>query len=377
MEKLYDTKLVEIDKTGYGPNDIVKSASGTVLVAEKSRSDGGIYGWQAQRLVITSNEPVGSGWYIDDNNLIRKSVTDDADYWAVRKHYKKVEATYPSMREISRIDIADVMKWVKEGCPGSVDLAVNSTIHYPVESHCLGSKPNGVFVYTPILINNTVKMVWVEPYVDERQYLKEEREYNETGYREEEIESEVQEPQVGDRIKSIIKSISHDIYMNCFRGSDEMDYNEQTQEISERILSKLHLLQQPAFPPDAAVPQYEIPEEQTRQPQQVAGETAQVGYMQTVPNSHQFTLYGLQQTLKEFTHQLKGTPDTKTMLSVVEYMLIGIENSIKDNREILPKQHPPIDWEALDEKYCRQEGCAASLKAGHFFKWLKNELNGK
>jgi hypothetical protein len=190
MKKLYDTKLVEIDKTGYGPNDIVKSASGTVLVAEKSRSDGGIYGWQAQRLVITSNEPVGFGWYIDDCNLIRKSVTDDADYWAVRKTYKRVEATYPSMPEISMIAIADVIKWVKEGCSVSVDLAVNSTIRYPVESHCLGSKPNGVFVYTPILINNTVKMVWAEPFVDERQYLKEEREYNETGYREEEEQTE-------------------------------------------------------------------------------------------------------------------------------------------------------------------------------------------
>lgn len=83
----------------------------------------------------------------------------------------------------------------------------------------------------------------------------------------------------------------------------------------------------------------------------VCGEVAQVGYMQTVPNSHQYTLYGLQQTLKEFTHQLKGTPDTKTILSVVEYMLIGIENSIKDNKDILPKEQHPIEWDALKKAF--------------------------
>ncbi len=32
-----------------------------------------------------------------------------------------------------------------------------------------------------------------------------------------------------------IQEVSHNIYMNCFRGSDEMDYKEQTENIGNKI----------------------------------------------------------------------------------------------------------------------------------------------
>ncbi len=189
MKKLYDTRLIPLDILAK-PNQqvVVKCIKNTI-----TRKVGYIalweevYGhmnktfWQPQRLVITSDGPVGSGWYIDDNNLIRKSVTDDADYWAVRKSYKKVEATYPSMPEISMIDIGDVITWVKEGCPDSVELEVKAGV----------KELSGRLTIYPLLTNNTVKMVWVEPYVDERQYLREDREYNETGYREAEVDADI------------------------------------------------------------------------------------------------------------------------------------------------------------------------------------------
>jgi hypothetical protein len=199
MKKLYDTRLIPLDILAK-PNQqvVVKCIKNTITrkvgyIALWEEVWGHINKtfWEPQRLVITSNEPVGSGWYIDDCNLIRKSVTDDADYWAVRKHYKKVEATYPSMREIGRIDIADVMKWVKERCPNSVELEVYMDVDYDY----VGENSDGRAQYAPVgenlrIVTNPVKMVWVEPFVDERQYLKEEREYNETGYREEEEQTE-------------------------------------------------------------------------------------------------------------------------------------------------------------------------------------------
>jgi len=32
-------------------------------------------------------------WYIDDANQVRQSVTDDADYWTVRKNYLEILST--------------------------------------------------------------------------------------------------------------------------------------------------------------------------------------------------------------------------------------------------------------------------------------------
>ena len=47
-----------------------------------------------QHLYFVSSEKIGSGdWYIDDTNSLRKSVTDDEDYWSVRQDYLKVIAT--------------------------------------------------------------------------------------------------------------------------------------------------------------------------------------------------------------------------------------------------------------------------------------------
>jgi len=47
-----------------------------------------------QHLYITSDEVIKEGdWYIDDDNQIRKSITSDKQYWAVRQDYKKIILT--------------------------------------------------------------------------------------------------------------------------------------------------------------------------------------------------------------------------------------------------------------------------------------------
>ena len=45
-----------------------------------------------QNIYITSDEYIGLSYYLDDN-LVRKGVVDDKDYWEVRKDYKKIILT--------------------------------------------------------------------------------------------------------------------------------------------------------------------------------------------------------------------------------------------------------------------------------------------
>jgi hypothetical protein len=46
----------------------------------------------SRNVYITSNEYIGLSYYLDDD-LVRKGVIDDTDYWEVRKDYKKIIMT--------------------------------------------------------------------------------------------------------------------------------------------------------------------------------------------------------------------------------------------------------------------------------------------
>jgi len=88
-------------------------------------------------------------------------------------------------------------------------------------------KPN------PALTNNTVKMVWVEPFVDERQYLREDREYNETGYREEnEEDDDTKEASnaVSQAIKNLLTPrclVIADYFYSPYKVGDIIEPNEK------------------------------------------------------------------------------------------------------------------------------------------------------
>lgn len=239
MKKLYDTRLIPLDILSQ-PNQqvVVKCIKktltrnvGYIALWEESWGHINKAFFQPQRLVVTSDEPVGWGWYIDDANLIRKSVTDDADYWAVRKHYKKVEATYPSMPEISMIDIADVLKWVKEGHSGCVELEVEDCS--PKRLNCdtiMQCDSRGCQKPNPALTNNTVKMVWAEPFVDERQYLREDKEYNETGYREEDDDTKEVSDAVSQAMKNLLTprcQVIADYFYSPYKIGDIIEPNER------------------------------------------------------------------------------------------------------------------------------------------------------
>lgn len=59
--------------------------------------------------IIVSDGEINSDdcWYIDDTNIIRKSITNDADYWKARKDYTKIIAQLPSEKTLDGIPIAE------------------------------------------------------------------------------------------------------------------------------------------------------------------------------------------------------------------------------------------------------------------------------
>lgn len=70
-----------------------------------------------QHLYITSDDKIQDGdWYIDDTNTIRKSITSDEEYWAVREDYQKIIATTDKLlvgrKWVGMIDNEDVYEEV-------------------------------------------------------------------------------------------------------------------------------------------------------------------------------------------------------------------------------------------------------------------------
>lgn len=51
-------------------------------------------GYPTQHLyVVDNNDLENCEWYIDDSNMVRKSVTNDKTYWSSRKDYKRIIAS--------------------------------------------------------------------------------------------------------------------------------------------------------------------------------------------------------------------------------------------------------------------------------------------
>lgn len=237
MERKYNARLVPMGTALNATeiNDIIKLVKrtpdgefGTIGIS-KNKMLGNDY-WQPQRMVITSDETIGFGWYIDDVGQLRKSVTDDADYWSVRKEYKKVIATYPQVPDIPCIDLLDVRVWVDKMCPDEVYLETRVDVDY------VGSDSNGRDQYAPVgeevcLTNNTVNIQWREPYVDERQFLKEDREYNETGYREENEDEKVNMPPDTSKLSRVEVIGNGREYVNMNTGKVELSFQDDNRTL--------------------------------------------------------------------------------------------------------------------------------------------------
>lgn len=127
--------------------------------------------WQAQRLVITDETPYQDikGGYVlcPDGVSVVNVIGYEADlkkYWCVvngakclidGSDYKKVIAAYPPMPDVPQIDLSDIRRWIENGCKESVELEVNYT-------NICESMKGGIYGFSPLLTNNTVKMVWGE-----------------------------------------------------------------------------------------------------------------------------------------------------------------------------------------------------------------------
>lgn len=62
--------------------------------------------------IIVSDGEINSDdcWYVDDTNTIRKSITNDADYWKARKDYTKIIAQLPSEKTLDGIPLCEEIR---------------------------------------------------------------------------------------------------------------------------------------------------------------------------------------------------------------------------------------------------------------------------
>ena len=58
---------------------------------------------------IVSDAEINSDevWYVDDTNTVRKSITNDADYWKARKDYKKIEYSNNKIEGLKPFELVD------------------------------------------------------------------------------------------------------------------------------------------------------------------------------------------------------------------------------------------------------------------------------
>ena len=130
---------------------IITYPDGTVTTSHDAYVDG----WQAQRLVITSDEKISKGdWYMYESPFM---IQKCAVYPIFPDKAIKTIAAYPTITDVSQIDLSDIRRWIESGCPDSVELEVNYT-------NICESMKGGIYGFSPLLTNNTVKMVWGEQY---------------------------------------------------------------------------------------------------------------------------------------------------------------------------------------------------------------------
>lgn len=70
-------------------------------------------------LLIDEEAEIGFSYYIDDIGEIRKSITDDKDYWSVRDEYHKIIAYYPLTKEAKELDLPLLPNPFKDTIPNS------------------------------------------------------------------------------------------------------------------------------------------------------------------------------------------------------------------------------------------------------------------
>ena len=75
------------------------------------------------QLLLLSDDKIGlKDWYLDDTNTVRQSVTNDEDYWSVRKDNKKIIAAYPLIEGVYTFP----QDFIKDWCNNPVS-EVNAT----------------------------------------------------------------------------------------------------------------------------------------------------------------------------------------------------------------------------------------------------------
>ncbi len=120
--------------------------------------------WQAQHLYILSDREIKAGdWYMDDAGQVRQPVTLDADYWAVRKHYKRIEAAHPEISGTPAISAEFLALYAEKG--GSV-----KGLSMEMETRISGDSIHPICDISPRLDQNGCVIVGVDEKEKEKEW---------------------------------------------------------------------------------------------------------------------------------------------------------------------------------------------------------------
>ena len=124
MKKTAQIVTIPLNKEGWNEGDLLKDDSGNFKLVNHSRETN-VEDWQAQQLLVLSDDEIQEGDCIKDGNLITKadgiilSLIKNSNYQC-----KKIIASYPQIESTLLISKETVQVWIDSGTPGegSIDI---------------------------------------------------------------------------------------------------------------------------------------------------------------------------------------------------------------------------------------------------------------
>ena len=112
--------------------------------------------------LTTTNNEIIEGWYIDDTDAVRQSVTEDRNYWMRRHNYRKIIATTDRSLHIPIIHPDFVKYFVeKQGKVGKCEVEYQEFTQYSASVKANGEGASNTIVGSSVikLINGYVSVI--------------------------------------------------------------------------------------------------------------------------------------------------------------------------------------------------------------------------
>jgi len=143
MKKTVQIVTTSLNKKGWNKDDLLLSIGGnffdeTLVLAGRDYDDMVDGHWQAQRLLVLSDDEIQVGdWVIHDNRILLNVLEFDvfsntlygySNDGYIITHCKKVIASYPYIKGTQTISKETVQAWIDSGTPGDGSVEFKKTI---------------------------------------------------------------------------------------------------------------------------------------------------------------------------------------------------------------------------------------------------------